>query len=86
MTIRVRALSSDEAEELARMARSRTLGAGVVPRVQIVQHGAREGMSAPGVAARMGLGGATVSLRLQRFNVCGLGGMEGGMRSGRPPN
>jgi hypothetical protein len=38
MTIRVRALGDEEAEELARLARSRTLGAGLVRRVQIVQH------------------------------------------------
>jgi hypothetical protein len=38
MTIRVRALSGDEAEELARMARSRRLGAGLVRRARIVQH------------------------------------------------
>jgi hypothetical protein len=42
MTIRVRALSSDEAEELARMARSCTLGAGLVRRAQIVQHALQE--------------------------------------------
>jgi hypothetical protein len=38
MTIRVRALGEEEAAELARMARSRTLGAGLVRRAQIVQH------------------------------------------------
>src|SRR3712207_2602924 len=85
MTIRVRALSSDEAEELARMARSRTLGAGLVRRAQIVQHAVREGLSAPEVAARMGLCGATVRFWLKRFNERGLQGLEEDMRSGRPP-
>src|SRR3954454_8066078 len=47
MTIRVRALGEGEAAELARMARSRTLGAGLVRRAQIVQH-AVDGLSAPG--------------------------------------
>jgi transposase len=84
MTIRVRALGEEEAEELARMARSRTLGAGLVRRVQIVQH-AIEGRSAPEIAAKMGLCGATVRFWLKRFNERGLGGLEEDMRSGRPP-
>jgi transposase len=85
MTIRVRALSSGEAEELARMARSHTLGAGLVRRARIVQHAVREGLSAPEVAARMGLCGATVRFWLKRFNGRGLQGLEEDMRSGRPP-
>src|SRR5919107_3529888 len=84
MTIRVRALSGDEAEELARMTRSRSLGAGLVRRAQIVRHAVREGLSAPGIAARMGLCGATVRFWLKRFNARGLPGLEEEMRSGRP--
>jgi transposase len=85
MTIRARALRSDEVEELARMARSRTLGAGLVRRAQIVQHAVQAGLSAPEVAARMGLCGATVRFWLKRFNERGLPGLEEDMRSGRPP-
>jgi len=85
MTIRVRALSDDEAHELAHMARSRTLGAGLVRRAQMVQHAAQEGLSAPEVAARMGLCGATVRFWLKRLNARGLVGLEEDMRSGRPP-
>ena len=85
MTIRVRALSSDEAEELARMARSRTLGAGLVRRAQIVRHAAEESLSAPEVAARMGLCGATVRFWLKRSDGRGLRGLEEEMRPGRPP-
>src|SRR5918998_1476280 len=85
MTIRVRALSDDETQELARMARSRTLGAGLVRRAQIVQHALQEGLSAPDIAARMGLCGATVRFWLKRFNERGLPGLEEDMRSGRPP-
>lgn len=59
MTIRVRALADEETEELARMTRSRTLGAGLVRRAQIVRHAA-DGLSAPEVSAKMGLCGATV--------------------------
>jgi transposase len=85
MTIRVRALSDDEAEQLARMARSRILGAGLVRRAQIVQHAVQEGLSAPDIAARMGLCGATIRFWLKRFNERGLQGLEEDMRSGRPP-
>jgi transposase len=85
MTLRVRALSGDEAEGLGRMARSRSLGAGLVRRAQIVQHTVQEGLSAPDIAARMGLCGATVRFWLKRFNERGLPGLEEDMRSGRPP-
>src|SRR3954452_24349511 len=43
------------------------------------------GMSAPEIAARMGLCGATVRFWLKRFNERGLPGLEEEMRSGRPP-
>jgi hypothetical protein len=36
MTLHVRAMSDEEKEELGRMSRSRTLGAGLVRRAQIV--------------------------------------------------
>ena len=84
MTIRVRALSDEEVQDLARMARSRTLGAGLVRRAQIVQH-AVDGLGAPEIAAKMGLCGATVRFWLKRFNARGLAGLEEDMRSGRPP-
>jgi transposase len=84
MTIRVRALGEEEAAELGGMARSRTLGAGLVRRAQIIQH-AVDGLSAPEIAARMGLCGATVRFWLKRFNERGLPGLEEDMRSGRPP-
>src|SRR6476661_1900938 len=56
MTLRVRALSEEEGHRLARMTRSQKLGAGLVRRAQIIQH-AVDGLSAPGIAAKMGLGG-----------------------------
>jgi transposase len=85
MTIRVRALSDDEAQGLAKMARSRTLGAGLVRRARIMQLAVEEGLGAPAIAARMGLCGATVRFWLKRFNARGLQGLEEDMRSGRPP-
>ena len=85
MTLRVRALGDGEADKVARMARSRTLGAGLVRRAQIVRHAVEEGLSAPEIAARMDLCGATVRFWLKRFNERGLQGLEEDMRSGRPP-
>jgi transposase len=84
MAIRVRAVGDKEREELTRMARSRTLGAGLVRRAQIVMH-ALEGLKAPEVGARMGLCGATVRHWLKRFNARGLQGLAEDVRTGRPP-
>jgi transposase len=84
MAIRVRAVGDKEREELARMARSRTLGAGLVRRAQIVMH-ALEGLKAPEISARMGLCGATVRHWLKRFNARGLQGLAEDVRTGRPP-
>src|SRR3982750_1296935 len=84
MTLRVRAVSDQEREELGRMARSRTVGAGLVRRAQIVLH-ALEGLKAPEIGARMELCGATVRHWLKSFNARGLPGLEEGVRSGRPP-
>jgi transposase len=84
MTLRVRGLDKDEVTELARMTRSRTLGAGLVCRAQIVQH-AVDGLSAPEIAARLDLCHATVRFWLKRFNARGVPGLHETMRSGRPP-
>jgi transposase len=84
MTLRVRAVSEEERKTLGQMARSRTLGAGLVRRAQIVLH-ALEGLKAPEIGARMELGGVTVRHWLQRFNARGLQGLEEDVRSGRPP-
>ncbi len=84
MTLRLRAVSDDEREELRRMARSHTLGAGLVRRAQIVLH-ALEGLTAPEISAGMALCGATVRHWLKRFNARGLQGLEEDVRTGRPP-
>src|SRR3954470_22992443 len=83
MTLRVRVVSDEAREELGRMARSRTVGAGLVRRAQIVVH-ALEGLKTPEIGARMGLGGATVRHWLKRFNARGLEGLEEDVRTGRP--
>jgi transposase len=84
MTIRIRALSAEEANELKEMARSRKLGAGLVRRAQIIVH-AVEGLTAPEIATRMDLCGKTVRLWPTRFNERGFDGLEEDVRSGRPP-
>jgi transposase len=84
MTLRVRAVSEEERRTLGQMARSRTLGAGLVRRAQIILH-ALEGLKAPEIGARMDLGGVTVRHWLKRFNARGLPGLEEDVRTGRPP-
>ena len=84
MTLGVRVLSEEEREALGRIARSRTVGAGLVRRAQIVLH-ALEGLKAPEISARMDLCGATVRHWLKRFNARGLQGLEEDVRTGRPP-
>jgi transposase len=66
------------------MARSRSLGAGLVRRARIVMQ-ALEGLKAPEISARMDLCGATVRHWLKRFNARGLEGLEEDVRTGRPP-
>jgi transposase len=84
MTLRVRVMSDEERQQLGGMARSRTVGAGLVRRAQIVLH-ALDGLKAPEISARMDLGGATVRHWLKRFNARGLEGLKEAVRSGRPP-
>jgi transposase len=85
MTLRVRALSEEEAHRLARMTRSQKLGRGLSAMRR--SFSTRSRACAPGIAARMGLCGATVRFWLKRFNERGLFGLaeEEDMRSGRPP-
>jgi transposase len=85
MTIRLRALSPEEVGQLRDLAHSRKRGAGLVRRAQIILHAVEERVSAPEIAARMGLCGETVRSWIKRFNARGLQGLEEDMRSGRPP-
>src|ERR1700758_3288466 len=78
MTIRVRALSPEETGQLAELARSRKRGAGLVRRAQIVLHAVEEQLSAPEIAARMGLCGETVRFWLKRLHERGFGWGGGG--------
>ena len=84
MAIRVQDLSDEELEKLRTMARSRTLGAGLVRRAQIVLHSV-EGLTAPAISERMDLCGKTVRHWLKRFKARGFDGLKEDVRSGRPP-
>jgi hypothetical protein len=75
MPLRVRVVSDEERAALGRMARSRTLGAGLVRRAPIVLH-ALAGLKAPEIGARMELGGVTVRPWLKRFNARGCRGWK----------
>jgi transposase len=83
MTIRVRALSTEEQAELTRMARSRTLCAGRVKRAQLVLL-AVEGHTAKAIAEVLRLHARTARFWLKRFNAHGLAGLEESDRPGRP--
>ena len=74
-------MSDEEKEGLMQLARSRTRGAGLVRRAQIIVL-AVEGLSAPRIAATMDLGGDTVRFWLKRFNEGGLAGLQEAVRSG----
>ncbi|GAA4247977.1 helix-turn-helix domain-containing protein [Azospirillum formosense] len=85
MTVHARSVGAEELSALTQLARSRTRGAGLVRRAQIVLHGVEEGWGAPEIATRMGLSRKCVRFWLKRFNEQGLAGLHEAMRSGRPP-
>jgi transposase len=84
MTLRLRELSDHEQADVQRIARSHTLGAGLVRRAQIIVH-ALNGLTAETIATRMDLCGNTVRHWLNRFNARGLDGLHEDVRTGRPP-
>jgi transposase len=84
MTLRLRELTDGERTEVQRIARSHTLGAGLVRRAQIITH-AMTGLKAEAIARRMDLRGNTVRHWLNRFNARGVPGLQEDVRTGRPP-
>ena len=84
MTLRVRELTDPERMDVQRIARSHTLGAGLVRRAQIIVH-AMDDLKAEAIAIRMDLCGNTVRHWLNRFNARGLEGLKEDVRTGRPP-
>ncbi len=84
MTLRLRELSDHERAEVRRIARSHTLGAGLVRRARIIVH-AMGGLKAEEIAARMELCGNTVRHWMGRFDARGPDGPHEDVRTGRPP-
>jgi transposase len=83
MARQVRSLTSHEAQELTRLAHSRTAPHRVVQRAHIVWASA-QGVKVPEMATQTGLTALRVRARLHRFNAQGLAGLADRPRSGRP--
>jgi transposase len=83
MALRVRTLTAEEANELKRLAGSRTAPHRVVQRAQIMWASA-QGETVPVIALRVGLSAFRVRAWLHRFNRHGLAGLADAPRAGRP--
>jgi transposase len=83
MALRVREVTEDERAKLERLVRAKTAPVRLVERARMVL-AALEGLTAPQVAARVGVGEATARQWLKRFNAGGLAGLEDAPRAGRP--
>jgi transposase len=83
MALSVRALTAQEANELKRLAHSRTAPHRVVLRAQSIWAGA-QGTTVPAIARQVGLSGVRVRAWIHRFNAHGLAGLADAARSGRP--
>jgi transposase len=81
--LRLRGLSAEEEQEIARLARSRIAPVRLVERTRIIAL-ARQGMRAPAIAAEMGIAAVVVRRWIGRFNAQGLAGLADAPRSGRP--
>ena len=83
MALRLREVTEDERATLERIVRAKTAPVRLVERARIVL-AALEGLTAPQIGARVGVGEATARQWLRRFNAGGLAGLEDAPRSGRP--
>src|SRR5215213_8753419 len=83
MVLRLRDVTEDERGKLERLVRAKTAPVRLVERARIVLL-ALEGLTAPQIGARVGVGEATARQWLKRFNDSGLAGLEDAPRSGRP--
>jgi transposase len=81
--LRLRGLSVEEEQEIARLARSRTAPIRLVERARIIEL-ARQGRRAPAIAAETGIAAVVVRRWIGRFNAQGLDGLADAPRSGRP--
>jgi len=82
--IELRALTTDEAQGLERLAHSRTAAARAVERARIIW-AAHQGEGVGTIAVERGVDPETVRRWLKRFNAQGLAGLADRPRSGRTP-
>ncbi len=83
MALRVREMTPDEQECVARLARSRTEPARLVERARIVAL-SRQGKGVPAIARELHVSEKMVRLWVKRFNAQGPAGFHDEARSGRP--
>jgi transposase len=83
MALTVRGLTPQEADELKRLAHSRTAPHRVVLRAQIIWACA-QGTTVPAIARQVGLSAVRVRAWIHRFHAHGLAGLADAARSGRP--
>jgi transposase len=83
MALKVRILTAEEANELKRLAGSRTVPHRAVQRAQIVWASAH-GEPVPAMARRVGLSACRVRAWIHRLNRHGLSGFTDAPRAGRP--
>jgi transposase len=81
--LRLRCLSAEEEQEIARLTRSRTAPVRLVERARIIEL-ARQGRRAPAIAAEVGVAAVVARRWIRRFNVQGLEGLADAPRPGRP--
>lgn len=84
MVLHVRDVSEDERAKLERLARASTAPMRLVERARIVLLSSR-GLTAPQIAAQVGVGEATARKWIKRFTAAGLAGLDDSPRPGRPP-
>jgi transposase len=83
MVLRVREVTEEERSTLERVVRAKTAPVRLVERARMVL-AALEGLSAPQIAARVGVGEATARQWVKRYNAAGLAGLDDAPRAGRP--
>jgi transposase len=85
--VRLREVSEEEAEQINRLAKSRTASARLVQRAKVIQAVlADPKKSATRAAQELGYRGPIAGTKwVRRFNEMGIAGLEDEPRSGRPP-
>jgi transposase len=81
--VRLRRLSVEEEQEVARLVRSRTAPVRLVERARMIWL-AHQGTRVPVIAAELGVSVPVVRRWVQRFNAGGVAGLADAPRSGRP--